>query len=180
MINIDTTQADRVIERQAQLLSSQELARAGASAVNRASRAAATAMNRAIRQELAIRAGDVRERIKVSRATPGKVESTITVDRRPLPLSHYQGMRQTNRGVSVRIKRGGGLVRIPGAFIVEAYQGEAFLRAGPERGPVGMLFGPSIGSQADAAWKDAERRGVEVLNDRLSREVRRRFELANR
>jgi hypothetical protein len=182
-IQLDRSQPDRVLERQARLLSAKELARAGAAALNRAGRAARTAMGRGIRAELALKASTVRDGITISRATPGKLEVDLKVDRRPIPLQEFGGaakVRQTREGVAVRIKKGAPRTVIKSAFLVDQYGGHVFSRRGPERGPLKMRMGPSIASQSAEAWPDAERRAAEVLTVRLDHEVTRRFSKANR
>ena len=137
-------------------------------------------MNRGIRDRLALKSRLVRERLKTSRARPGSLAYTIRVDRRPIPIAEFGGARQVRQGVKVRIIKGGQRVLLESAFIVDRYGGNVFSRVGPDRGPIRSRMGPSIGSQSERVWPDAQRRGDQVMRDRMEHEITRRVERANR
>lgn len=186
-IALDTSQVDEHLRKQAQWLSSQELARGGARALNRAGRAARTAGARAVRQQLRVRARDVRDRIKPKRATPSRLVFVLEFDYRPLPLHLFGNPTQGRLGFAVTIKRGGTRLRIPHGFMVDKYGGASFVRKKADngeglvaRGPIRGLLGPSIGSQLEEARPAMEARANEVLEERLRHEVEWRVERANR
>ena len=186
-IVLDTSQVEESIARQARYLSSQELARAGAAALNRAGRAARVAGSKAVRKQIRLRASDVKDRIETERATPGNLRFIVRFDYNPLPLHLFGNPTQTSRGFAVTIKRGGSRTRIPQGFIVDRYGGAAFMRSRADsgdrlvpRGPLRGLLGPSIGSQLEEARPAMEARATEVLGRRLAHEIGRRVERANR
>ena len=70
----------------------------------------------------------------------------------PTPLADF-GARQTKRGVTVVIRKGGSRTLIPGAFLATMKSGHVgvFTRVGKARLPIQERFGPKISN----AFKDA-------------------------
>lgn len=97
-------------------------------ATNNAGRRAATLSNQEIRQQVNLKAGYVRERLKTQKATRQRVQFVISANRRGVLMTRYP-FRATKSGVRVRIKRGGAARVIEGGFV-------AVLRAGGRRVPV--------------------------------------------
>lgn len=185
-VTLDTAEAEELLRKQARWLSSQELAKAGAAALNRAGRAAQTQGSREVRKRLAMKARDVKARMKATRATPGRQRYKIDFDYSPVPLAEYGRPRQTRRGVGVTIRRGK-RVTMANTFISEKLGGQVLIRTMDTatgrrvgRGPVRRAYGPSIGSQLEAAKPAMDKRAEEVLDDRLRHEIRWRVERANR
>lgn len=178
-VGIDTSAADERIKKLATYLGTKPLARALARSLNRAGAAGRTALNRGIRKELPLKAATVRDAIEMERATPADLSIDYKVERRPLSLKEF-GARQTARGVTARVKRGGRRSLVRSAFIAKKLGEHAFVRVSSKRLPIKKLFGPSIGSQADKAWPDAHKRAVEVLEQRTRHEIQRAVDRANR
>ena len=185
-ITLETAEADERQRKLMRWLGPRETAKAGAAAINRAGRAARTVGSREVRKELRVKARDVKDRMSVVRATPSRLEYRIDFDYSQLPLIMYGSPRQTRRGVSVTIKRGGGRTTIPHAFISPQHGGQVVIRTKKADGeglvpktPVRRAYGPSIGSQLDRAEPAMDARAEEVLADRLTHELEWRVEKAN-
>lgn len=178
-IELETKEAEERVKKLGRYLAPHLLALEGARALNRAALAGATEMNREIRKTLNVRAGDVRDRIEVTRAHRGKLSATIVVDRKPLPLAAFRP-RETSKGLRVRILKGSPLQTIPRAFLVGRWGDKPMQRAGAERGPIRTLLGPSVGSQSAEAWASARERADAVFEQRFVRGVNRQIERANR
>lgn len=168
------TQISDEMKRQAKRLAPVQLARDASTSLNRAGTAARTYLSKSVRETLRVRASDLKEALGMRRATPGNLVVTFDVDYRPLPIDSFRA-RQTQAGVTVRMKPGGG-TRIPGAFLISAYGNRAYRRAGAGRGPLERLYGPSVGSQVRKHWEGAERRGLEVFARRMENQIERRFD----
>ncbi len=85
-------------------------------ATNNAGRRATTLSNREIREQVNLKAGYVRERLKVKKATRQRVEFVITANKRGVLMTRYP-YRVLKRGVKVRIKKGGPPRLIEGGFV---------------------------------------------------------------
>ena len=184
-IELDTSEADQRTVNLAKWLSPGQVARAGASALNRALRAGVTEGSRAIRDQLRVKARAVRDRIDTERATPANLVAVINFDYTPLPLKEFGRPYQTRQGVKVTITKGGGRVLIPDSFISPDIGGHVVRRAKEGDGlvprtPVHILPGPSIGSQLEDARPRIEARTNEVMQERIAHELEWRAERANR
>lgn len=179
------------LKQQARWLSSQELAKAGASALNRAARSARTTGSREVRKRIRVKARAVKKRIEIQKATPANQEAELRFDYEPIPLSEYGAPRQTKKGVTVTIKKGGGRTLIPQAHIEEQWGDEVVIRkkkgirTGGESKRVGRtprrtVLGPSIGSQLEKARPAMDRKSKEVMDKRMKHEIEWRVEKANR
>lgn len=108
------------------LNSLRQLGREGQKAVTRATnnagRRARTLASKEIRSQVNLRAGYVRERLKVKRANASRTEFVISAAKRGVLMTRYP-YRQTRRGVSVNIKKGGGRARLDGAFVTQVNAG---------------------------------------------------------
>lgn len=135
----------------------------------------------AIRKRRALSAKVVREAMSIRKATPAKLESSLVVTGRPIPLKEYSA-RPTKKGVTVNVSPGGRkLVTHAGnkGFIVDKIGGNVFARQGKERLPIKKLFGPSLPStflqeNVKAAWlliatEAMKKRGAEELAYEIGR-----------
>jgi hypothetical protein len=118
-------------------------------ALNRAAGSARTAVGREIARDMGLKVGDVRERIKITNATPERMTATLYASSKPLPLIDFKATgpepsRGRGRGVSAVIK--GTRQRYPNAFIARMPSGHrgVFARKGKGRLPIRELFGVSI------------------------------------
>lgn len=118
-------------------------------ALNRAVTATRDEVSRAIRAEYAVPARDVKNTMYVRKATRVyKVGILYARGKMSIPLIRW-GARQTKKGVTVLIRKGGGRKRVvskdgqklPGVFIAK---GEVYARQTARRTPIRRLYGPSF------------------------------------
>jgi len=124
MIRLQVKADVKGVLRQLQRQSEQIRGRAVAAAINKTADKARAEMTRAIRDEFVIKAGDVRSQVKVSQRATAKgsrLEAVLEAFGRRRGHSSRNVMlfaaRQTKRGVTVHIKRGGGRKLIRSAWI---------------------------------------------------------------
>jgi hypothetical protein len=115
---------------------------------------------RRIRADWNVKADTVRRAMVVRRATQGKLEAEVRTSGAPLPLIAF-GARQTKRGVTTQVKKGGARVLVAGAFIATMASGHrgVFRRVGKPRLPIGerkVISIPSMWQQSiDQVQRDA-------------------------
>jgi len=118
-------------------------------ALNRAGDQSVTAANREIRRVYTISAAFARRQIRVvNRASKGRLYFTIRIFSRRIPLAEFRP-RQTQRGVSVAIKRGSRKL-IPRAFLATMPSGHVGVFAriyGKERPDPQFRFGSGSGAR---------------------------------
>lgn len=152
-----------------------------ARAVARAGTSAKTQMTRQITGRLNLRAGTVRDELKVKREpSTAHLDYTLTAKTRGVPLREFVGTRQTRKGVSVAVVKGA-RATLGAAFGISKYGGHFFGRVGigsskygsPHvgRGPIVKLFGPSVATQF--AREDVQQRGEQTWNERIPIELER-------
>lgn len=130
-------------------------ARAATDTVNRVGKKASTAASKEVRQIYNIKAKPLKAATKFTKARRGAFVSHIRAWGRPIPLAQF-GARQNKRGVSVKVKKGGGKKTLTGFFIPNLSSGHkgVFARArlglGAMKGrrvnrlPIEEMYGPSI------------------------------------
>jgi hypothetical protein len=181
-MKLDDRQPRSVLAKQARILNDREIRKAKARAVSRATSQARTLVGREIRQSVRLRARDVNEamRLRRPRSSDALPTGEVRISFRPLPITKFGSPRQTRRGVSVAIWRGRSRTLYPSAFIVDQLSGLAFRRAGKQRLPIGLLFGPSIQMLAPRAFEKNAQAISGALESRLDHEVGRLVERAMR
>ena len=116
---------------------------AGKKAINDTLRFIRASAVRKIRKRLALKAKDIRERIKLTRATRATARGEMRiVGGRRLPLFLF-GAKQRKKGVSYKIKPGGKRKVIPGAFIHEG-RSYVFVREFGDAAETGREFGRRV------------------------------------
>lgn len=151
-------------------------ARVLSAAVNRAARDARVTLRRSVQDVVSLRAKDVNAVLSVHRASRRDLQAVIAVASKPIPLIRY-GARETSRGVTVRVKKGGGrkVVRVDdrGAFLATVGSGHrgVFVRRSKQRLPIRELFGPSVAQVVKDASLEA--RLQEAAAETFLREVER-------
>lgn len=117
-------------------------------AINETADETKTAMSRGIRDLINIKKKDLDKRIRVVRATKKVLAAGIRMSasrKHRIGLGRF-GARQTAKGVTYSIRKGGGRTLIPGAFgpDIPRLGHHVFVRAGKSRLPIiGPLKGPS-------------------------------------
>ena len=160
------------------------IARAEARAVRRVGVTIRAEQTREITKTINLRAGAVRDEVVVkSQPTADKPRVVFEVKSKGIPLASFLGTRQTKKGVSVKVLKGGPRALLRAAFGVEKFGGNFFGRAAQGAGkarygkphvgrlPIKKLYGPNILSQY---VKDAiQKVGVQVWETRLPVELER-------
>ena len=75
-------------------LTPREVTQIGVSAINRSSTTVRANLTRRLTAEINLRAGDIRPLLSISNATESKLEGSVTVNRKPVPLIKFIGARQ--------------------------------------------------------------------------------------
>ncbi len=163
---------------------------AGRLAINDTLRQLRAGATRRITAVVNLKAGDVRRRITLRRASRKRLEGAMEVSGfSRIPLYQYAA-RQVRRGVSYKIEKQGGRSTVPGAWLdaqrrkvfVREYEGNqtatqgAPARAGEIGGlrkrvgrePIRQVFGPSIGHVfRQHVEATVGQRALEILEERL-------------
>jgi len=90
--------------------------KASARALNRAGRAGFTEGSKLIRQKYNLKAKDIKKATKVTRARIDNLKVILDITGGPIPFKYFRA-RQTKKGVTVKIRKGGARTLIRGAFI---------------------------------------------------------------
>lgn len=156
-----------------------------ANAVNRSAQAARTELTRKIRDLYYIKNSDILEAAKISRAKSNQklIQAKINVRGTRRELIQFrvspQNYNPKNRPafITVAVKKDG-KKPLPGAFVGKGSASgklHVLKRAGKERYPLQIKYGPSIPEMAgNPQVTDAvEKRGQEILDQRLDHEIKR-------
>lgn len=190
MIVATTEQLDRAERALAHLPGAARVAMARA--LNRASVAARAELVRAVRERYAVRAGDVREKVSLSSATPDSLEVAVTVRSPALSLGYFpHSPKRAGTGGPGRpplratvLKGGGGPVL--GAFVAPLNSGlRVMYRTGSktkkgDKDAIASKYGPAIAvmAGAESVRLAVEARALEMLDARLDHEIDRALEAA--
>jgi len=162
------------------------VARTQARAVARVGVTIVAEQARAITARVNLKVSTVKATI-VTRKKPSisDVRLILEVKEKGIPLKDY-GARQTRKGVSVKVLKGGGAKTLRAAFGAGKFGGNFFGRVGkgskkyasPHVGrlPIAKLYGPSILSQF--IRDDISKKGVEAWDRRLPIELDRETSFA--
>lgn len=166
---------------------------AEARAVKRTGVTIAATQSRAIASVINLKISTIkREIVAIRNPTPGEPRITFEVRGRGIALREY-GARQTRRGVSVLVLRGGGRKIVKRAFMSNGYGGnlQVFKRTGEAkrkmkagryasarfaREPIEKLYGPDVFSQY--IKDEIQATGANTWRDRLPIELERATEFA--
>lgn len=179
-----TVQLERAQELLGELTGAAE--RAMARALNRAATAGRQAAVKAIGERYAVRAGDVRERITLSTATPDRLEVAVVAKSGPLPLTYFpHSPSEPGTGGPGRPVLRAEILRgqekdIRGAFVATiGGKPRVMIRTGGKTrtGKDAMKVVPSVPIAvmlgAPSVREVVEQRAVAVLDERLEHELDR-------
>ncbi len=143
-------------------------------ALNRAIASANVAMVRVIANDLGVKQGVVRDRIKIQQATPDRLTARLYANAKRIPLIDFgaKGPEPSRgRGRGVTVKTGSGRRTIANAFIATMRSGQA-----PNRSqlPIRELFGASIWQ----VFKKFEAVGLERGKEQLIKNLQSEFRFA--
>lgn len=139
-LSIETNFKD--VARQLKTLQADIASKATASALNKTVAQAKTAMSKEIRAEFNLPASTVSQSLRIRRASAragilaleAELSSISQPGKRSLNLAHFDA-RQTAKGVSVKIRKGGKRTTIRGAFLINA-GATVMIRVGRKRLPI--------------------------------------------
>lgn len=147
--------------------------RACSRALNRTTTGVRTQATRSIRDIYVIKAGDVRETMRVDKATPNKLRARLVSRGAVLGLQHFSySPKNPNQrpkiGVRIRVRKASSAKPIAGTFLISGKTG-IFQRKGKERFPLERKSGPAVPSMMKTA---VDERGLqEKAEERLAREL---------
>lgn len=163
-----------------------DLRRGGARAINRTAITTRKKASQVIRETLNVKAAKIKNRLRIHKATAVNLSGDIQSRYKPLRVSDFNGIRQTKKGVTVRMRKDKPRKVFKGAFIATVRSGHrgAFIRAGngtrwtkgrPRTSspnlPIKELLGPNdqtvFGENLDDLVKLSDR----VLQERLQHEI---------
>lgn len=81
------------------------LPRAMSGAINKTLPKLRTLLIGDVREQIDIKAGDVRDRMRIERASPSKLSGAVVIDRKAIPLIDFKA-RQGKKGVTVSVRKG--------------------------------------------------------------------------
>lgn len=93
------------------------LRRGAVRALNKSARTGRTAASREVRKTLNVRAGEVNRLITIRKATPKQLEAGVRAKYKQVPVIAFSGVRQTRKGVTVRMRKDKPRMLFKGAFI---------------------------------------------------------------
>jgi hypothetical protein len=148
-------------------------------AINKTAASARTEIVRGIAAQVKLKQSDIRKATRVTKATRRVWQAFVDVLDRRIPLIKF-GARQTKKGVSYVVEKGGPRKLIETAFIETMPSGHrgVFRRYRPTtpRLPIIELFGPSIGNLFEGA-KDIYKHVMRSSQQKLSRNIDYQVEL---
>lgn len=180
MITVDAQQ----IERAEELLRGipDGVSKAITNAINRAVEGARADAVRKVRERYYIKARDVRDAIRIEKATYKNQSAIIHAKGSPVALSKFRitpskpPAKRRKKPITARVVRGMGS-QIPGAFVARMRTGHigVFKRAGKARLPIRQLYGPSIPQMLghESVTRYVEERAIVRLEERLEHEIDR-------
>lgn len=180
-VNIDE---QRMREIQVQLGNVQNKAPIAISrAMNRSVTAMETSISKGIRGKYHIKTGDVKGAMRSRKASPNALSAGVDVTGGVIGLDKFKvspktvnPKRKSQLKISVRKDSAAG--GAAGAFNANINGLKVMKRTSEKRLPIERLYGPSVPQMAknDEVSAGARRRGAEVFEDRLKREIRRLIE----
>lgn len=155
--------------------------RATSRAINRAMTQTRTEAVRRVRAEYHGKASDIRDTMRIQRASPGSLHGMLESVGSPIRLTQFRvtprqptaGMKRKRAVNAAVLKRGGGTIR--GAFVARMSSGfiGVFNRGTKARLPIYNRYGPSAAQMLskDVVQIDVEDKMVEVFTRRLDHEI---------
>jgi hypothetical protein len=110
-----------------------ELPRIISRAINKTITPARTEVSQGIRQEINIKAGDVKDKIELKKASTKRWEASISLSHKLIPIMDF-GAKMTKKGVSFKVYKSGGRKLMLHAFIAKMKSGhEGVFRRGMDK-----------------------------------------------
>jgi len=173
-----------------------KIEKASIRALNKTVRTGRTAASKIIRKTVNVKAKAVNKSLKIERAKKGKPVARIQSTYKAIPVIEFSGVRQTKKGVSVRMRKDMPRKLFRGAFIATMKSGHkgVFRRLGKQylkrwspgrkqtRGtenlPIKELYGPPVHNIFGDKINEIIRVSDGVLEKNLDHEIK--FELSKK
>ncbi|CDN41455.1 phage tail protein [Paenibacillus sp. P22] len=164
-----------------------EVPRAFYSALNRTAQRVKTEAHREVRKRYYIKQKDVAAIVSVSKSGKYQAYAEVRAKGRNIPLSKFNVRPTASRipypppkVLKARVKKGGGLKAVPGAFITRVGRGGhmgVFERLSKRRLPIRELYGPGVPQMLGnrEIIDHLERTAETEMEKRLAHELKRRL-----
>ncbi|WP_136247937.1 phage tail protein [Halomonas borealis] len=139
-----------------------------------------TEASKEVRKQVKLKAGYVRDKLKVRRATTSKPQGAIQTPTRGTLLTRYPNRQYKKGGIGVQVKPTGGKQKMPGAFFIRFANGNQAVAIRTKRGPglgrsegLKVLYGPSVSQVFTDVKDDLQATSGNRLMQRLDYEAGR-------
>ena len=163
-----------------------DLRRGAARAINRTAVTTRKQASQRIRKTLNVKASKIKDRLNIVRANSNRLTGAVQSKRKPLRVSDFNGVRQTGKGVTVRMRKDKPRKLFRGAFLATMKSGHrgAYMRkpggfrrtrgrphtSSPNL-PLLELLGPNDQTIFGENLDDLVRLSDDLLQERLQREI---------
>ena len=151
-------------------------------AINDTTKNLRTEASKIIRADLNVTKQKLDVRLRRHRAKKGKIYSTFYImSRKPIPLGAFGGKRQGKKGVTVKVRKGGKGLKVPGAFgpkIPKLYK-NVYRRVGAASYPLKIVRRPSVSLEREVRSTGVLRKVNRMTSKLLRKNLTRRIKLAN-
>ena len=149
--------------------------------INKTATSAKTEIKRKITGEVNVKTGSVARRITKEKATVNKWLARLGISLKRISVISFKGTKQTKKGVTYRIDKGGARKLVPAAFITTARRTGStgvFKRMSDSRYPLAWLRGPSLGQvfeNASGVASGVVESSSRMLEKNIDDQIRRRL-----
>ena len=133
-----------------------------------------------IRKQVKLKAGYVKDKLKIRRATTSKLYGAIQAPTRGTLLTRYPHRQYVKGGIGVQVKPSGGKQKMPSAFFITLGNGVQAIAVRTKWGPglgrsegLKVLYGPSVSQVFTDVKDDLQEPGGNRLMRRLAYEADR-------
>lgn len=152
-------------------------------ALNRAAQNAKTNAVRKVREQYQVKAKDIRDTIKITKANKSTLGAIVKSTGYRIPLNKFKvnpaNPRPKNppKVLKVAVKKDG-LKELLGAFVADINGSKVFRRTTSKRLPIELLYGPAVPQMlGNVSVKDfIENEAAKVFEQRLNHEINRALE----
>lgn len=148
-------------------------------AINRAATNAKTNASKKVREQYTVKAKDVKDTIKIKKATKSNLVSIVKSSGERIPLIKFKvsppnPRPSTHPVLKVGVKKGG-LKTLVGAFVADVNGNKVFKRTSSSRLPIQQLFGPAVPQMMnnDSVKDYIEQEATKMYQQRLDHEIER-------
>lgn len=157
--------------------------RALSRAINHTLGVTRTESSKEIRKQVKLKAGYVRDKLRIQRATVSKTSGAIRTPSRGTLLTRYPHRQYKRGGIGVQVKPSGGKKKMPGAFFIRFRNGVQAVAIRTRHGPglgrsegLKVLYGPSVSQVFTDVKDDLQAPSGNRLMQRLAYESDRLLE----